>query len=102
MRFPSALGGRNLPTLLAVICETVWSPLESCCFDMGGLRELLFLEYKEALRTWDCHDLEELQRAVASNNLKWGQATTNRYTYACFIINMLNVTLIWEPFPRDS
>ena len=66
------------------------------------LRELLFLEYKEALRTWDCHDLEELQRAVASNNLTWCQATTNRYTYACFIINMLNVTLIWEPFPRDS
>jgi hypothetical protein len=41
MRFPSALGGRNLPTPIAVICETVWSHLESCCFDVGGLRELL-------------------------------------------------------------
>jgi len=41
MRFPSALGGRNLPTPLAVISETVWSHLESCCFDAGGLRELL-------------------------------------------------------------
>jgi hypothetical protein len=52
MRFPSALGGRNLPTPLAVICETVWNHLESCCFDAGGLRELLLLEYNEALNTW--------------------------------------------------
>jgi hypothetical protein len=52
-----------------VICETVWSHLESCCFDMGGLRELLLLECKEALSTWDCRDLAELQRAVASKKL---------------------------------
>jgi len=102
MRFPSDLGGRNLPTPLAVICETVWSYLESCCFDMGGLRELLLLEYKEALSTWGCHDLAELQRAVASNKLTWRQATTNRYTYACFLANMLNITLVWEPFPKEA
>jgi len=102
MRFPSALGGRNLPTPLAVICETVWSHLESCCFDVGGLRELLLLEYNEALDTWDCHDLAELQRAVASNKLTWRQATTNRYTYACFLANMLTITLVWEPFPKEA
>jgi hypothetical protein len=60
------MGGRNLPTLLEVICETVWSHLESCSFDLGGLRELLLLEYKKTLSTWDCYDLVELQRAVAS------------------------------------
>jgi hypothetical protein len=102
MRFPSALGGRNLPTPLAVICETVWSHLESCCFDMGGLQELLLLEYKEALSTWDCHDLAELQRAVASKTPTWRQATTNRFIYACFLANMLNITLIWEPFPKEA
>jgi len=102
MRFPSALGGRNLPTPLAVICETVWSHLESCCFDVGGLRELLLLEYNEALSTWDCHDLAELQRAVASNKLTWRQATTNRYTYAYFLANMLNINLVWENSPNQA
>jgi hypothetical protein len=102
MRFPSALGGRNLPTPLAVISETVWSHLESCCFDAGGLRELLLLEYNEALNTWECHDLAELQRAVASNKTTWRQATKNRFTYACFLANMLSITLVWEPFPKDA
>jgi hypothetical protein len=57
------------------------------------------LEYNEALSTWDCHDLAELQRVVASNKLTWRQATTNRNTYACFLANMLNITLVWEPPP---
>jgi hypothetical protein len=47
MRFPTALGGRNLPTPLAAVCVTVWSHLESCCFDMGGLRELFLWNIKK-------------------------------------------------------
>ena len=42
LRLPADLGGRNLATPLAVVCETVWNHLESCCFGVGGLRELLF------------------------------------------------------------
>jgi hypothetical protein len=94
MRFPTALG-RNLPTPVAAVCVTIWSHLESCCFDLGGLRELFSLEYKESLHTWDCHNLEELQRAVVLSNLQWRQATQNRFTYACFLANMLKITLMW-------
>jgi hypothetical protein len=102
MRFPTALGGRNLPTPLTAVCETVWNHLESCCFELGGLRELLFMEYKEALHSWKCNDLEELQRAIALSNLQWRQASQNRFVYACFLAHMLRITLVWEPFPQDS
>ena len=84
MRFPTALGGRNLPTPLAAVCKTLWSHLESCCFDENGLRELLFMEYKEARHTWNFNDLEELQRAIARRNLQMRLATQNRFIYACF------------------
>ena len=63
---------------------------------------MLLLEYNEALSTWDCHDLAELQRAVASNKLTWRQATTNRYTYAYFLANMLNINLVWENSPNQA
>ncbi len=46
--------------------------------------------------------MAELQRAVASNKTTWRQATKNRYTYACFLANMLNITLVWEPFPKEA
>ena len=69
MRFPTALGGRNLSTPLTAVCETVWNLLESCCFELGGLRELLFMEYNKALHSWNCNNLEELQRAIALSNL---------------------------------
>jgi hypothetical protein len=91
MRFPTALGGRNLPTPLSAVCVTLWSHLESYCFDMGGLRELFYLELKEAIHTWDCHNLEEFQRAVAVSNLQWRQATRNRFTYACFLADLLKI-----------
>jgi hypothetical protein len=102
MRLPTALGGRNLPTPLSAVCVTLWSHLKSCCFDLGGLRELFYLEYKEALHTWDCHNLEELQRAVALNNLQWRQTTRNRFTYACFLADILKIALMWQLFPKDS
>jgi len=102
LRLPAELGGRNLPTPLAAVCETLWNHLESCCFGLGGLRELLFLEYQEALNMWHCSDLTELQRAVARHNLTWHRASENRFTFACFLANMLKITLLWQPFPKDS
>jgi hypothetical protein len=57
------------------------------------------MEYKEALHSWNCNDLEELQRAIALSNLQWRQATQNRFVYACFLAHMLQITLLWEPFP---
>ena len=102
LRLPAELGGRNLPTPLAAVCETLWNHLESCCLGSGGLRELFFLEYQEALNRWHCSDLTELQRAVARHNLTWHRASENRFTFACFLANMLKITLLWQPFPKDS
>ena len=102
LRLPAELGGRNLPTPLAAVCETLWNHLESCCLGSGGLRELFFLEYQEALNRWHCSDLTELQRAVARHNLTWHRASENRFTFACFLANMLKITLMWQPFPKDS
>jgi hypothetical protein len=69
---------------------------------VGGLRELLFLEYQEALSKWHCSDLTELQMAVARHNLTWHRASENRFTFACFLANMLKITLLRQPFPKDS
>ena len=102
LRYPTALVSRNLPPPLTVVCETVWNHLESCCFELGGLRELLFMENKEALHSRNCNDLEELQRGIALSNLQWHQATQNRFVYACFLAHILQNTLVWEPFPQDS
>jgi hypothetical protein len=51
---------------------------------------------------WHCSDLTEPQMAVSRHNLAWQRASENRFTFACFLANMLKITLLCQPFPKDS
>jgi hypothetical protein len=76
-------------------------PLRIMLLRYGWITSCFIWNIKK-LHTWDCLNLEELQRAVVVSNLQGRQATRNRFTYACFLADLLKTTLMWQPFPKDS
>ena len=111
LRYPRVRGGLQVRTPISVLAHTMWTHLASCVSNDDGLKELAYLEYREALSKSYCNSLTELQEEAAV--LSWNDTIGNRFTHACFLLHKLQespargvacrkVKIHWRPFSEDS
>ena len=111
LRYPRERGGLQVRTPISVLTHTLWTHLASCVSNDDGLKELAYLEYREALSRSHCNSLTELQDEAAV--LNWNDTIDNRFTHACFLLHKLQespargvagrkVRINWRPFSEDS
>ena len=99
--FPREKGGLQVKLPLGTLFMSVWpgGNLERCSQFDDGTRKMLAICYQEALQENGCLDLLELQDT--SQHLSWKAASTNEATFVCYLANMLDIRVEWDPFHPD-
>ena len=97
---PAECGGLQVTLPLGVIMQTLWTHLERCCQYDDGTKALAELEYKEALETFHCADLLELQEELSLR--RWRETMDNSFARACFLAAKLKIRVCWNPFHHDT
>ena len=54
------------------------------------------LAYQEALTDNTCKDPLEIQKEAGL--FSWNKAGENKFTFACYLANKLEIEVLWEPF----
>ena len=97
--FPREKGGLQVKLPLGTLFTSVWGNLERCSQLDDGTRQMLAISHREALHEHGCLNLLELQDAT--QYISWKQASKNEVTFACYLVNKLDIRVEWDPFNPD-
>jgi hypothetical protein len=97
---PAEYGGLQVTLPMEVLMQTLWTHLERCLQYDDGTKELAECEYQEAMSTYHCLDLSDLQQEMLLHT--WKESMSNSFARACFLAAKLNIKVSWHPFHPDS